>query len=364
MQDRDAASLSPRHDAGLASLSVVARFHGKAADPEQLRHQLGLSGPAGAGELLLAAKRLELKAKIGRLDRKRLERGGVPLPCIVELTDGFAVLARVEGGAAGGGKALLHDPVAGKPVTLSLDELAAKLTGRAVFVTSRASLAAELARFDFTWFVPPIIKYRRLIGEALVASLALQVFALLTPLFFQVVVDKVLVHKGLSTLTVIAIGMLAAVVFESTLSALRTYVFAHTTSRIDVELGARLFRHLLALPLAYFEARRVGDSVARVRELENIRQFLTGPALMSVIDLSFAGVFIAVMLYYSPLLTLVVCLSIPCYVVLMAGAMPAFRRRLDEKFARGAENQAFLVESVTNVQTLKAGATEPQAVRR
>jgi subfamily B ATP-binding cassette protein HlyB/CyaB len=187
---------------------------------------------------------------------------------------------------------------------------------------------------------------------------------LVTPLFFQVVVDKVLVHKGLSTLTVIAIGLLATVIFESTLSALRAYVFAHTTSRMDVELGARLFRHLLALPLAYFEARRVGDSVARVRELENIRQFLTGPALMSVIDLGFAGVFIAVMLYYSPLLTLIVGASVPCYVLLMMSAMPVFRRQLNDKFARGAENQAFLVEAVTNIQTLKAGATEPQAVRR
>lgn len=360
MQDRDVAGeISPRHDAGLASLSVVARFHGKAADPEQLRHELGLTAAAGCADLLRAAKRLELKARIAQLDRNRLERGGVPLPCIVELGEGFAVLARVDNG-----KALLHDPVAGRPLSLSFDELQQRLTGRALLVTSRANLAADLARFDFSWFIPAIIKYRRLIAEALVASLALQVFALLTPLFFQVVVDKVLVHKGLSTLTVIAVGLLAAVIFESTLSALRTYVFAHTTSRIDVELGARLFRHLVALPLAYFEARRVGDSVARVRELENIRQFVTGPALMSVIDVAFAGVFIAVMLYYSPLLTLVVCLAIPVYVVLMAFSMPMFRRRLNEKFARGAENQAFLVESVTNIQTLKAGATEPQAVRR
>jgi subfamily B ATP-binding cassette protein HlyB/CyaB len=178
------------------------------------------------------------------------------------------------------------------------------------------------------------------------------------------VVDKVLVHKGLSTLTMIAVGLLACVLFESVLSAVRTYVLAHTTSRIDVELGARLFRHLLALPLAYFEARRVGDSVARVRELEHIRQFLTGPALMSILDLAFAFVFVAVMLYYSVALTVIVLASIPLYVLLMALAMPAFRRRLDEKFARGAENQAFLVESVTNIQTLKAGATEPQAMRR
>ena len=359
MVDRDAA-VTPRHDAGLASLAVVARLHGKAADPEQLRHELGISAVARAEDLLRAAKRLELKARLGTLDAADLARGRVPLPCIVELkgeTPSFAVLARVEGG-----QALLHDPAQARPITVPVAEL--RLTGRALFIASRAGAVAGFARFDFRWFIPPIVKYRKLIGEALVASAALQVFALLTPLFFQVIVDKVLVHKGLSTLTVIATGLLAAVVFESLLSVLRTYVFAHTTSRIDVELGSRLFRHLLALPLAYFEARRVGDTVARVRELENIRQFLTGPALMSIIDLAFAGVFIAVMLYYSPLLTLIVLGALPVYVLLMLVAMPLFRRRLDEKFVRGADNQAFLVEAVTNVQTLKAGATEPQAARR
>ena len=350
---------SPRHDLGLLSLSIVARFHGKAASPEQLRHELGLSAAACAEDLLRAAKRIGLKARIAPLDLERAAQGKIPLPCIVQLRGGFAVLAKVDSGSA-----LIHDPAAGRPVAVALEELRKRLTGRGIYVTSRTALSSELARFDFTWFIPPIVRYRKLIAEALVASFVLQIFALLTPLFFQVVVDKVLIHKGLSTLTVIATGLLAAVVFESTLSALRAYVFAHTTSRIDVELGARLFRHLVALPMAYFEARRVGDSVARVRELEHIRQFLTGPALMSIIDVPFAGVFIAVMLYYSPLLTLIVCLAIPCYVALMVCAMPVFRRRLDEKFARGAENQAFLVESVTNIQTLKAGATEPQAVRR
>src|SRR3954463_2454719 len=355
--DRDALSSQhgPRHDAGLASLAVVARLHGKALDPEQLRHELGLSAPASADELLLAARRAELKARLGTID---LARGGMPLPCIVEREGaGFAVLAKLEGG-----RALLHDPAQARPVSVAVDEL--RLTGRALFIASRAGSVAGFKPFDFAWFIPAIVKYRRLIGEALVASAALQLFALLTPLFFQVIVDKVLVHKGLSTLTVIATGLFAAVVFESVLSVLRTYVFAHTTSRIDVELGARLFRHLLALPLAYFEARRVGDTVARVRELENIRQFLTGPALMSIIDLAFAGVFLAVMLYYSPLLTLVVVGAVPMYAALMLMAMPIFRRRLNERFMRGAENQAFLVEAVTNMQTLKAGATEPQAARR
>jgi ATP-binding cassette, subfamily B, bacterial HlyB/CyaB len=145
---------------------------------------------------------------------------------------------------------------------------------------------------------------------------------------------------------------------------LRTYLFAHTTNRIDVELGARLFRHLLALPIAYFQARRVGDSVARVRELENIRNFLTSSALTLVIDLLFTFVFLAVMFLYSPLLTWIVLASFPFYIGISAGATPLFRRRLDVKFARGAENQSFLVESVTGVETLKSMAVEPQMQRR
>src|SRR5206468_9618684 len=183
-------------------------------------------------------------------------------------------------------------------------------------------------------------------------------------LFFQVVIDKVLVHRSLGTLDVLVIGLLAIAVFETVLGILRTYLFAHTTNRIDVELGARLFRHLLALPMAYFQARRVGDSVVRVRELENIRNFLTSSALTLVIDLCFALVFLALMFFYSPLLAWIVIGSFPFYVAISAGATPLFRRRLDEKFQRGAENQAFLVESVTGIETLKAMAVEPQMQRR
>jgi ABC-type multidrug transport system fused ATPase/permease subunit len=147
------------------------------------------------------------------------------------------------------------------------------------------------------------------------------------------------------------------------LSGLRTYVFAHTTSRIDVELGARLFRHLLSLPMAYFQARRVGDSVARVRELENIRAFLTGNAITVVLDVFFSGVFIAVMLFYSGWLTLVVLASLPLYLLISLLVTPLLRARLHEKFNRGAENQAFLVETVSGIDTLKAMAVEPQVTR-
>src|SRR5207344_1276522 len=128
-----------------------------------------------------------------------------------------------------------------------------------------------------------INKYRNLFGEVLLASFFLQLFGLVSPLFFQVVIDKVLVHQSMSTLDVLVFGLVAVSIFEGILGGMRTYLFSHTTNRVDVELGARLFRHLLALPLAYFQARRVGDSVARVSELENIRNFLTSSALTLVI---------------------------------------------------------------------------------
>jgi subfamily B ATP-binding cassette protein HlyB/CyaB len=202
------------------------------------------------------------------------------------------------------------------------------------------------------------------LSEVLIASFFLQVFALISPLFFQVIIDKVLVHRSLTTLDVLVIGLVTISVFETVLGILRTYLFSHTTNRIDVELGARLFHHLLALPMSYFQARRVGDSVARVRELENIRNFITSSALTLVIDLLFTSVFLAVMFAYSPLLSFLVLGSFPFYIAISAAVTPLFRRRLDEKFRRGAENQAFLVESVTGIETLKAMAVEPQMQRR
>jgi ATP-binding cassette, subfamily B, bacterial HlyB/CyaB len=346
----------------LSALSLVARLHQVACEPESLRHALGKSpsDALNADDLLLAAKHLGLKAKRSASSTERLSL--VALPALALLTDGrWVVLAQCDNQ-----RVLFQDAGAetSRPTIEPLDVFAAQWTGELVLIASRASLAGELAKFDFSWFVPALVKYRRLFGEALLISLFLQLFALVSPLFFQAVMDRVLVHRGMTTLDVLVIGLVVVVVFESVLSALRTYVFSHTTSRIDVELGARLFRHLLALPLAYFQARRVGDSVARVRELETIRSFLTGQALTLVLDLVFSVVFIAVMFAYSVPLTLIVLASLPLYVGLSLLVVPILRKRLDEKFARGAENQSLLVETVTGIQTVKAGALEPQLARR
>ncbi|HYP69052.1 MAG TPA: type I secretion system permease/ATPase [Thiobacillaceae bacterium] len=346
-------------DTGLACLVMLSRLHGVASDPDQLAHEFQADGqPFGKTDILLAAKKLGLQAKAVRASMARLDK--TPLPALVVEKGGrFFILARV-----GEEYALIHDPVAGRPQTISHDELSVRWSGELILFTSRARIAGEMGRFDFTWFIPAVVKYRKLLLEVLLVSFALQLFALVTPLFFQVVMDKVLVHRGLSTLDVIAFGFFVVVVFEVVLNALRSYVFTHTTSRIDVELGARLFRHLLNLPMAYFEARRVGDSVARVRELENIRAFLTGNTVTVILDLMFSVVFIGVMLYYSAWLTLIVVLSLPCYALLSAAFTPVLRARLHEKFNRGAENQAFLVETVSGIGTVKAMAVEPHWVRK
>jgi subfamily B ATP-binding cassette protein HlyB/CyaB len=342
---------------GLAALVMLLRFQGLSVDPAQIRHQFGTDA-IGVPEMLRCARQLGLKASESRTRWDRLAR--TPLPAIAALRDGGFLLL----GKASEDKILVQAPDSQRPTLMTRAELEAVWDGRLVLMTRRARLTDLGRRFDVTWFLGAVHKYRGLLGEVLVASFFLQLFALISPVFFQVVIDKVLVHRSMSTLDVLVVGLVAIGVFETVLGILRTYVFSHTTNRIDVELGARLFRHLLALPIAYFQARRVGDSVARVRELENIRNFLTSSALTLVIDLFFTFVFLAVMFFYSPLLTWIVIASLPLYVAISAGATPLFRRRLDEKFQRGAENQAFLVECVAGAETLKAMAVEPQMQRR
>jgi len=344
-------------DQGLIVLTSLLRLHGIGVDPEQVRHSFG-EIPIGVSEMLRHAKQTGLKARVIKTTFVRLAM--TPLPGIAVLRDGGFLLL----GKAGDGKVLVQSPLAPRPQLMTQAEFEAVWDGRIVLVARRAGLVDLARRFDITWFLGAIVKYRGLLGEVFVASFFLQLFALATPLIFQVVIDKVLVHRSMTTLDLLIIAFSAIAIFETILGALRTYVFAHTTNRIDVELGARLFRHLLALPIAYFQARRVGDSVARVRELESIRNFLTGSALTLVIDLFFTIVFIAVMFVYSSLLTWVIIASFPFYIAVSAVATPIFRQRLDEKFKRGAENQAFLVESVTGVETLKSMAVEPQMQRR
>lgn len=343
---------------GVECLVLLIRFFGKIADREAILHaamgkDLDLAG------MVMQARKAGLKTRLLSPGVNALE--SIVTPCIARLASGeFVVLGKVVDGHV-----LLHAPSTGRQSRLGVDDFAKIWSGELVLLARRLGDAdGEPGRFGVGWFIPHILKYRRLVGEVLAASFFLQIFALVTPLFFQATIDKVLVHRGLSTLDLIAIGLVAIAAFEVTLGGLRSYVFAHTASRIDVVLGARLFRHLMTLPIAYFASRRVGDTIARVRELENIRSFLTGSALTLVIDVFFSIVFLVVMWFYSPTLTLITMASIPALVLISLAATPILRKRVERKFARGSESQSFLVETVSGVETLKSMALEPQMQSR
>lgn len=346
---------------GIICLSVVAGRHQISADPVQLTRALGFdpTAPVTDAQIVLAAKELGLKAKTARLSLQSLPERSFPY--IARLNDGeYVLLLR----RLPDGQFLVGDPRRPRPEPMPREQLEAAWSGQVVLVKSRLRFDNPNRPFDLFWFVPAIWKFRKIIGEILAASFVIQLFGLAAPLFTQVIIDKVLVHKSIPTLDVLAGGMLILILFEAILSILKTHLLVHTTNRIDVTLGARLFRHLLHIPLRYFEVRRVGDTVARVRELENIRSFLTGSTINVILDLIFTVLFLTVMVFYSGVLTAVTLAMIPLFVILSLVMRPMLRERLQEKFDRGAENQSYLVEAVTGVQTVKAMALEPEFYRR
>lgn len=346
-----------KEDFALLSLVMLAQYHGIPTTASDLRHNYDPTGTGITAEAwLLAAKKLGLKARFEKKDIGRLSYAALPL-LVWDSHGNHFILAGID---SKNGKYLIHDFEKDRVLTLHFDEFVSRYSSNVISVTSRSSIIGKLAKFDFSWFIPVMIKYRRIFAEAIIASVALQIFALITPLFFQVVMDKVLVHRGFATLNVIVISLSVVVFFEVILSGVRTYIFSHTTSRIDVELGARLFRHMLALPLSYFSSRRVGDTVARIKELEQIRSFLTGQALTSLLDFVFSSIFLSVMWFYSYKLTLIIIAALPCYILWSIFITPILKRRLDDKFSRNAETQSFLVETVTSINTIKSMAISPQ----
>ena len=377
----------PTVESALFCLATAARVLGLPVEPEGLCRAFP-SREIGDIPLTLlrAAKKIGLKAKRIITSFDRLDK--LPSPSLLLFPDGdVAVLLRCDyadkadkcdDGSASDvpdGRAMLFHPSQKRPYVLTVRQLAerwqgvskgaAERTGIDVIPLARRFSISELSRkFGIGWFLPVIMRFKRHLGEVFVGSFFLQTFGLITPLFSQVIIDKVLIHKGLSTLDVLVLGLIVIYIFEMILGVTRTYLFSHTTNRVDVILGAKLFKHLLALPLPFFEARTVGTTIARVRELENIRAFITGTGLTVVLDLIFTVVFIAVMFFYSPKLTLISLAALPFFMALSVIITPMLRERLDKKFACGAESQSYMVEMVTGIQTVKSLAIEPQLNHR
>ncbi|GHV48435.1 peptidase C39 [Clostridia bacterium] len=339
-------------ETAISCFMIVGKFLNIALNKDEIQSISETSGISDGEVLLLKfAKHYKLKSKLTVLKEKDLS--SIKSPVIAKNKDGtFFIIAKVADN-----KAMVLNPGKNQPELIDFATLFEIWDGTAVFIVKKGLEASE-AVFSFKWFIPTILKFKKEFIQVIVAVFVVQILGILTPVMTQVVVDKVLSHRSMSTLYVLTIGIGLVYVFDLILSLAKNYIFTHTTNRIDVMLSAKLFKHLFALPLRYFEARRTGETVARVRELDTIRQFLTGTPLSSVIDLFFIIVYIIVLFFYSTKLTLIVLASIPFYAVLSLIVTPLFKKRLDEKFNTGAETQSFLVESINGVQTIKSFSLE------
>ncbi len=254
-----------------------------------------------------------------------------------------------------------------QPKTVSLSEFERDYAGTVLLFAPQAESPADddhtlkpAPAFGFQWFVPELLKHKKIWRDVLLASLAIQLMALATPVFTQVVIDKVIVHHTLNTLAVIGIALAVFLLFTAVMSWVRQYLVLHTGNRIDAVLGSQVFEHLFKLPIRYFEHRSTGVLVARVHGVETIREFLSSAAVTLILDVPFLFIFLAVMFYYSVTLTLITVAVLFTIVVMSLGVAPLLRARINNQFLLGARNQAFLTEYVSGMETVKSLQMEPQ----
>lgn len=336
-------------------LALIAGYHGNAVNIEALQAQFGADAHHDINvQLVRAARHCGLRCR--HFPRISVS-GDMPTPALLCLPDkGYVLLLAVKAG-----KWLIHD------ISRDRSETFHPVQGQAVngFMFTRRFFSGHLTqKFNLRWFTQAFVRYKRLVAEVMLASLFIQILALILPLFFQIVVDKVLAHQSVSTLDVLALGMICVTLADVVLDGLRNYQLAHTSQRIDATLSSLLYRHLLSLPLGWFRGRQTGVTVARVHELKTVREFLTGSAMTLGLDLLFTVVFFVVMAMYSLSLTVIVLISLLPYLVLSAVITRPLRNRLEDQFRQGAKNQAFLVESITAIEPVKAMSVEHHLTRR
>jgi subfamily B ATP-binding cassette protein HlyB/CyaB len=364
------ASAFPQADL-LWALGSVSALHRTAFSADLIAREF--PGEGSVGNLVHAARTLGFHIKTITVSAAKLAR--LPLPVLVVLkgddsTDRLGLIT-----AATDEAAVLFEGGTNTPKPVTLADLDALLAGPAWIIApqvqaandadAKAGRAAGVTRqFGFSWFRPELLRHRKVWRDVLLASLALQLVALATPLFTQVIVDKVVVHRTESTLLAIAAVMAILLVFNAVLSWGRQYLVLHTGNRVDAVLGAAVWDHLLKLPASYFERRPTGVVAARLHAVENIREFVSGAAISLLLDLPFLLICLAVMLSYSALLT-ALCVGVVLVIAIASLVMaPIFQKQLNEQFMLGARNQAFVTEHIAGFETVKTLQMEPQLRQR
>ncbi len=344
----------------LVSLELIARINQINIDLRTATREYGITdGELTREQLLLIAKNSGFKARIKKMSPVDLLQK-YPSPAMVIFKDdtyGVLLKANTEEN-----NALVFFPKEKAAKKLNYSELEDASSGE--YIVFKHKMISSQAAFGFRWFYNEILHYKNVIGEVFTGSFVVQLFGLVTPLFTQVILDKVIVHRSMTTLDVLAVAFIAVTIFEFLLNTTRNYIFIHTANKIDAKLGAKLFKHLFALPFVYFESRKVGNIIARVRELDNIREFITNKSVSVLIDLFFSLVFVIVMFIYSVTLTLVFIAFVCIVGTLYVTVTPELRKRLESKFQMAAQSNSYLVEAVTGIQTVKSLALEGSMQRK
>lgn len=338
------------------ALAQAAAMHGLRVTAGELARQASLGGSLPSAEdIARTARAVGLRARVIRDPSiKRLRT--LPPPAVFRKADGRWALLGPE---VSPGKHTVFHPTTQRQEKLTTEEVLAQLSNVVILIGKGPELASEQVRFGLSWFIPAIKRYKSPLLQVLLASFFINLLGLAKPLTMQLVIDKVLGSKSYATLTVVIAAMVILAVFESILKYIRSYTLNHTTSRIDVELGAKLFAHLVRLSTGFFERRPAGVIVTRAREIESIRRFLTDQGFLSVVDLLFFFVFIAVLFLYSPYLAGIFVCFVPLYLLVAGVLRPILRRKAKEKARARAKSQQLLVESIVGIQTIKSSAVEP-----
>ncbi len=345
---------------GLIALDAVAKINRINIDMRSVVREFALSDKEiELEELLLIMKKYKFKAKVKELPLAEIIQK-YPLPAIIIKKDGtYDVILKANKEDK---RVLVYSVIENKTLDLTYEDFKESFCNKFIILSHK--LINSQIKFGFKWFFNEILTYQQVISEVMLGSFIVQLFGLVTPLFTQVILDKVIVHRSIVTLDVLAFAFVVVMIFELLLNFSRKYIFLHTACKIDAKLGAKLFRHLFLLPFTYFENRKVGNIVTRVRELDQIREFITNKSISVILDVFFSFVFVFMMFLYSPLLTFTVIIFVAIIAIIYLIVTPEFRSRLENKFQMGAQSNSYLVESVTGIQTIKSLAVEGSMQRK
>jgi ATP-binding cassette subfamily B protein len=301
------------------------------------------------------------KAQVTRLSWKGLAGLGTAYPVLARLSDGRTIIVSGHRVEAGVEEVAIVDPLAGQPgfVFIARADFEKLWLGETLLLRRRYDLADEAQPFGLRWFVPELLKRRGTFGNVALAAVLLLLLGLVTPIFFQLVIDKVLVHSSASTLQALGVGIVIAVLFESVFGFLRNYLLLHATNKIDTRLTVRTFNHLLSLPLSFFETSSAGVLTKHMGQTETIREFLTGKVFLALLDAMALFVFVPILAFYSGIMTAVVLGFSALVAVVIAAILPVFRKNLERLYRAEGERQAMLVETIHGMRTVKALALEP-----